>query len=78
MVELGLLLDFFGGSAMIYPSLPHDIFFCIHARNMHANTKKKSPIAGHLRNLAEVHGNRTHLGPPSQPHTGFEVREPHQ
>ena len=28
--------------------------------------------------LAEVHGNRTHLGQPSLPHTGFEVREPHQ
>ena len=28
--------------------------------------------------LAEAHGNRTHLGTPSRPHTGFEVREPHQ
>ena len=28
--------------------------------------------------MAEVHGNRTHLGQPSLPHTGFEVREPHQ
>jgi hypothetical protein len=25
--------------------------------------------------MAEVHGNRTHLGQPSLPHTGFEVRQ---
>jgi hypothetical protein len=28
--------------------------------------------------LAEVHGNRTHLGRRSAPHTGFEVQEGHQ
>ena len=28
--------------------------------------------------MAEVHGNRTHLGRRSAPHTGFEVQESHQ
>ncbi len=27
-----------------------------------------------MHKLAEVHGNRTHLGQPSLPHTGFEVQ----
>ncbi len=29
----------------------------------------------YLKGVAEVYGNRTHLGQPSLPHTGFEVRQ---
>ena len=37
--------------------------------------KRRSEVQ---KKLAEVHGNRTHQGRRSAPHTGFEVQESHQ
>jgi hypothetical protein len=51
---------------------------CSSTHYSHTSDHCEDRARGQARNLAEVHGNRTHLGPPSQPHTGFEVREPHQ
>ncbi len=50
----------------------------IRARNMHAKGQVRHCEKLMFCKLAEAHGNRTHLGTPSRPHTGFEVREPHQ
>ncbi len=45
---------------------------------MNSKRKKWEAEKAMFYKLAEAHGNRTHLGTPSRPHTGFEVREPHQ
>ena len=50
----------------------------IQIRNAYVTKIKKLPEGSLVCKLAEAHGNRTHLGLPSQPYTGFEVREAHQ
>jgi len=50
-----------------------------HSKSHSGHEKRVKVYASTLcKPVAEVHGNRTHLGQPSLPHTGFEVREPHQ